>query len=122
MRHLISLVGAHNSHGRLRQILDPLLGLLLLDGLIVGDCLDLPSQILTGLPRVGFDNMTTNDVMVGGTTATASALTMEGGGRSEWWMAVEGCGWAVLDGAVVIEQWTNWLPFQLSWTPKSIKK
>ena len=97
MRHLISLVGSHNSHGRLRQILDPLLDLLLLEGLIVGDCLDLPSRILTGIRRGRFENMIANDVVAGGTTATASAMAMEGGVDDGWLRkAADDCGWAVL--------------------------
>ena len=97
MMHLISFVDAHSSHGRLRQILDPLLDSLLLDGWILGDSSDLPSRILTGIRRGRFENMIANDVVAGGTTATASAMAMEGGVDDGWLRkAADDCGWAVL--------------------------
>ena len=41
--------------------------------------------------------MIANDVVAGGTTATASAMAMEGGVDGGWlWKAVDDCGWVVL--------------------------
>ena len=93
MRHLISSVSARNSHDRLRKILDTLLHLLLQNRLIVGDCLDLRSRILTGIWRSRFDNM-----RCGGRGGGGHGIGNNNGVWSVWWMDVDGCGWAVLGG------------------------